>query len=105
MICFACFLLFEFACGLYFPSVGVLKSQVVPEHVRGTMYNIYRVPLNAVVVGLLMSNISMLRCFMLCASLLMVALFSLCGITEQTQPKSIDEEQQALIGDTKNASK
>jgi len=89
--CFVAFLLFEFSVGLYFPSIGVLKSEIVPEHVRGTMYNIYRVPLNAVVVALLLSNISMVKCFTLCASLLMVALISMIAIwSDNTRPK---EEQ------------
>merc|ERR1711959_235685 len=71
--CFAAFLGFEFCVGVYFPTVGVLKSEIVPEHVRGTMYNIYRVPLNAVVVGLLLTNISMMMCFQICALLITVA--------------------------------
>merc|ERR1712066_161366 len=68
------FLIFEFCCGVYFPSVGVLKSEVVPEQVRGTVYNLYRVPLNAIVVGLLLSDISMATCFKLNAVLLTAAL-------------------------------
>merc|ERR1740130_1976945 len=80
MHCFAAFLLFEFSVGLYFPSVGVLKSDIVPENVRATMYNIYRIPLNAVVVGLLLSNISMIKCFTLCAALLTGALVAVVGI-------------------------
>jgi MFS family permease len=82
------FLVFEFCCGLYFPSVGVLKSEVVPEHIRGTMYNIYRVPLNMVVVGLLLSNISMFQCFVLCASLLTIAFFCVCGLAMRPKPKN-----------------
>merc|ERR1719401_2743987 len=70
MVSFAAFLLFEFCVGLYFPSVGVLKSELVPEEVRGTMYNIYRVPLNAIVVALLLTNITMGLCSKLCALLL-----------------------------------
>merc|ERR1719343_11544 len=68
------FLLFEFCVGIYFPSVGVLKSDIVPEHVRGTMYNLYRVPLNGIVVALLLSDISLARCFQLNAFLLLLAL-------------------------------
>jgi len=80
MTSFVAFLGFEFCCGLYFPAVGVLKSEVVPEHIRGTMYNIYRVPLNAVVVCLLLGHISMTQCFMLCSVLLTVALFSVMSM-------------------------
>ena len=34
---------------MYWPSIGTVKSQVVPEESRATIYNIYRVPLNAIV--------------------------------------------------------
>lgn len=77
MIVFGSFLVFEFCCGVYFPSVGVLKSEIVPEHVRGTMYNLYRLPLNGVVVCLLLTHLSLVRCLALCASLLGVALGSI----------------------------
>merc|ERR1712190_323683 len=77
---FLAFMLFEFCVGVYFPSVGVLKSEVVPEQVRSTMYNIYRVPLNGVVVCLLLTNLSLLRCYGLCASLLLLALVAVTTI-------------------------
>jgi len=56
---FFCFLIFEFCVGVYWPTVGTLKSEIVPEDIRATVYNIYRVPLNAVVCALLLSNISL----------------------------------------------
>merc|ERR1719189_2343325 len=77
---FFAFMLFEFCVGLYFPAIGVLKSDIVPEQVRGTMYNLYRVPLNTIVVGLLLTNISLTTCFRLNAILLLVALASVLGI-------------------------
>jgi MFS family permease len=49
----ACFLIFEGACGVYFPSMGVVKSKYVPEEVRATIYNIFRIPLNIIVCTVL----------------------------------------------------
>jgi hypothetical protein len=101
--CFCSFLLFEFCCGLYFPSVGVLKSEIVPEKVRTTMYNIYRIPLNAVVVGLLLSNISMIKCFIFCAMLLSAALVAVMSIwasqrsaDNQTETSSLTASQSEM---------
>merc|ERR1719183_1051684 len=74
---FVCFLVFEFCVGIYFPVVGTLKSEVVPEHCRATVYNLYRVPLNAIVCGLLLSKISLSMSFSICAGLLMVATLGL----------------------------
>merc|ERR1712032_1176198 len=83
MMVFGSFLVFEFCCGIYFPSVGVLKSEIVPEHVRGTMYNLYRLPLNGVVVCLLLTHLSLVRCLALCASLLVVALGSVIMVASR----------------------
>lgn len=80
MAIFLAFLLFEFAIGVYFPSVGILKSEVVPEHIRSTVYNIYRVPLNAVVVGLLLCDMPLFSCYTLCACLLGVAFVAAAGM-------------------------
>lgn len=44
------FILFEICVGLYFPAAGTLKGRVVPESCRATLYNIFRVPLNVIVV-------------------------------------------------------
>mmetsp|Transcript_8658 Transcript_8658/g.22252 ORF Transcript_8658/g.22252 Transcript_8658/m.22252 type:complete len:477 (+) Transcript_8658:87-1517(+) len=84
--CFLAFLAFEFCVGVYFPTIGIVKSEIVPEHVRGTMYNLYRVPLNAVVVCLLLTDISMVVSFQLCACLLTVALVAVFSISMQNHP-------------------
>jgi len=47
---------FEFLCGVFWPSKGILKSQYVPEEVRATMYNTFRVPLN-LIICLVLSNL------------------------------------------------
>jgi len=86
---FAACLAFEFCVGMYFPSIGVLKSDIVPEQVRSTVYNMYRVPLNAIVVSLLLSNISMATCFKLNAMFLSVALAGILSITCQNDDVGI----------------
>jgi len=77
---FYCFLVFEFCVGLYWPTVGTLKSDIVPEDVRATVYNIYRVPLNAVVCVLLLSDISLTASFGFCTALLLLSVISICPI-------------------------
>lgn len=72
-IAFFFFLIFECCVGLYFPSSGSLKSRVVPEDVRATVYNIYRVPLNAVVVILNLCTMSETATFALCSTLVLLA--------------------------------
>ncbi|KAI8895355.1 hypothetical protein BC833DRAFT_623099 [Globomyces pollinis-pini] len=48
------FNLFECCCGIYFPSIGSLRSNVIPEKTRSTIMNVFRIPLNMIVVGVLL---------------------------------------------------
>jgi len=44
------FLVFETCVGIFFPLMGLLRSRVIPDEVQGTVMNIFRVPLNMLVV-------------------------------------------------------
>merc|ERR1719498_814903 len=79
-IIFAGFLLFEMCVGIYFPAMGSLKSEIVPEEARAGVYNIYRVPLNAVVVGLLLTNLSTRVALCVCSALLALAALAISPI-------------------------
>ena len=52
-IVYAMFLIFETAVGVFYPSYGVIKSEKIPEEIRSSVMNIFRIPLNAFVVILL----------------------------------------------------
>lgn len=45
-----CLCAYEACIGLYFPSMGYLRSQIVPDNVRGKVYSWLRLPLNTFVV-------------------------------------------------------
>lgn len=47
------FLVFETTVGVFYPSYGVIKSEKIPEDIRSAVMNIFRIPLNAFVVILL----------------------------------------------------
>ncbi len=53
--------------------MGTVRSQVVPEETRATIYNIFRVPLNAIVLGVLLNQMSTLTAFTCCSGMLFVA--------------------------------
>jgi len=61
---------FEACVGVYWPAIGTIKSRVVPEDSRTTIYNIFRVPLNAVVVTVLLSSMSLEKTIKACATML-----------------------------------
>lgn len=62
----------EVAIGLYFPLISVVKSAVVPESLRSSVYNVFRVPLNAIVFVVLLNN-SVDATLSICVVLLLVA--------------------------------
>ena len=47
----ASFLVFEFCVGLFMPVAGTLRSKYVPDALQGAILNIFRLPLNAIVVS------------------------------------------------------
>lgn len=46
----AAFCAFEMCCGLYFPAVGTMRGRYIPEEVRSTVMNVFRIGLNVIVV-------------------------------------------------------
>lgn len=47
---FASFLLYETGVGMYFPCGGMMRSKVIPDALQSSIMNIFRVPLNVLVV-------------------------------------------------------
>jgi predicted MFS family arabinose efflux permease len=87
---FLFFTLFEVTCGLYFPTFGTLRAEVIPEDLRATVSNLFRVPLNACVVTLLVSDLTIPKQCWLCGILLLVAFvwsFALKGPTSKKAAK------------------
>ena len=48
--------LFEICVGMYFPIMGTMKGGIVPESKRAAIYNLYRIPLNCIVVVSLLAD-------------------------------------------------
>mmetsp|Transcript_65469 Transcript_65469/g.76923 ORF Transcript_65469/g.76923 Transcript_65469/m.76923 type:complete len:476 (-) Transcript_65469:77-1504(-) len=45
-----CFVLCEFCVGLFMPVAGTLRSKYIPDSLQGAILNIFRLPLNSIVV-------------------------------------------------------
>ena len=71
---FCAMCIFEFALGAYMPTMASLKAIYVPEDVRATVYSIFRVPLNAIVVVVLLVSLTSATTFLFCSCLLAVCL-------------------------------
>eukprot|EP01132_Coremiostelium_polycephalum_P007760 gene7760-9550_t len=79
------FLIFEICCGLYFPCMGTLRSEYIPESVRASIMNYFRVPLNFLVV-LILVNISKFPnsfVFFTCATMLAISLTLLYSFSKK----------------------
>ena len=50
--------LFEITVGLYFPIMGTMKGAIVPESKRAGIYNLYRIPLNFIVLFSLLTDLT-----------------------------------------------
>jgi len=64
---------FEVAVGLYWPTMGTMKGSIVPESKRAAIYNLYRIPLNFIVLFSLLTDLSPTTSFTLCGFMLAVA--------------------------------
>lgn len=73
---FCGFLVFEIGVGLFWPAMGTMRGKYVPEATRATIMNIFRVPLNLIVVIILTQNLPMDVIFQCCVVFLIIA--SLC---------------------------
>mmetsp|Transcript_53005 Transcript_53005/g.128588 ORF Transcript_53005/g.128588 Transcript_53005/m.128588 type:complete len:602 (+) Transcript_53005:72-1877(+) len=51
----ASFFTFEACVGMYFPSIGTLRSKYVPDSHRSVIMNLFGIPLNILVVGVFLS--------------------------------------------------
>lgn len=47
------FLLFEICVGIFWPSIGLMRSRLIPEEFRSTLMTLFRVPLNLIVLVVL----------------------------------------------------
>jgi len=72
---FGCMNVFEVTVGMYFPTMGILKSQIVPECQRSAIYNIYRIPLNFIVLMSLLTDLTPSQSFGVCFLMLSLATF------------------------------
>lgn len=63
---------FELCCGCYFPLISVLRSKYIPEEVRSTLMNMFRIGLNIIVLTVLghAESFGEAQSFLLCSALL-----------------------------------
>jgi hypothetical protein len=66
-------LFFEVCVGMYFPIMGTMKGGIVPEDKRAAIYNLYRIPLNFIVLFSLLNDLPASFSFKMNAAMLALA--------------------------------
>lgn len=90
-------ILFEAVAGFYWPAMATVKGQVVPEQCRANVYNLYRVPLNAIVVGVLIKGPSLQTSFIVTSVLLVVAFcLSIFVAVALRRSRSVEAREQVV---------
>ncbi|EDO37332.1 predicted protein, partial [Nematostella vectensis] len=69
------FLVFECCVGIFWPAVGTMRGKYVPEETRATIMNMFRIPLNLIVIVILLQGFPMAIVFKCCV----VFLFTCCA--------------------------
>jgi MFS family permease len=80
--------LFEVTVGLYFPIMGTMKGGIVPENNRAAIYNLFRIPLNFIVLFSLLTDLAPRVSFMLNATMLALACFLQTVLTKRRLEKN-----------------
>lgn len=89
----AAFLVFETSVGMYFPSVGTVKAEVVPDSHRATIYNIFRIPLNIVVVAALCFHFSILTSFAITTACLICGFLCMASLSCRLEKRVVTTER------------
>mmetsp|Transcript_7743 Transcript_7743/g.19128 ORF Transcript_7743/g.19128 Transcript_7743/m.19128 type:complete len:485 (-) Transcript_7743:222-1676(-) len=99
--------LFEVCVGMYFPIMGTMKGYIVPEDQRAAIYNLYRIPLNFIVLFSLLTDLTPRFSFFLNGLMLLVATalqvilskrrVSSMGMSSASDQKDEEEATVALV--------
>merc|ERR1739845_336206 len=89
------FPVFETCVGIFQPCGGVLRSKVIPDELQGSVMNMFRIPLNSlVVIGTLLTDyyparsvFAIITCWMLVGAGLQVAVIQALGQGNKVETK------------------
>lgn len=86
ILSFFSFLILEVSVGIYFPTIGYLRSQLIPENQRAGIMNWFRLPTNMItcIALLLLHNNTLISSnqsmFAVCFCMLLIALYNCCSL-------------------------
>jgi len=95
------FFSFEICVGIFWPTMGMLRGRYVPEDVRATVMNFFRIPLNLIVVVVLynIGGMTELTVFLCCFACLLMSIFchsQLLKLTDELETATNDDNKAPL---------
>jgi MFS family permease len=90
--------LFEITVGMYWPIMGTMKGAIVPESKRAAIYNLFRIPLNFIVLFSLLTDLTPFQSFLLNAFMLSIAtaLQFMLMVKRREVVNAIDSQQEGV---------
>jgi MFS transporter, MFS domain-containing protein family, molybdate-anion transporter len=88
---------FEMAVGMYFPTMGTLKGCIVPEDKRAAIYNLFRIPLNFIVLFSLLTALTPTQSFLLNAAMLGVGTFLMTKLMQRRAKMGVSREAETEL--------
>ena len=92
------FIIFEAMVGMFWPSVGMLRSKYIPENVRSTVMNYFRIPTNLFVMLVLgrVNEMTHTQVFSICVFLLFICVAVQCYLAydQFKHQKTEDDDQE-----------
>lgn len=106
---FLSFILFETVCGVFFPSIAILRARyayptscyllliqfwnrTIQNEYRSTIMNLFRLPLNLIVLVVLLADWSVSTTFQVCLFLILVAICTHHLYTYQRDVQTLREK-------------
>jgi hypothetical protein len=104
------FLVFETCVGIFQPCGGVLRSKVIPDELQGSVMNMFRIPLNSlVVIGTLLTDyyparsvFAIITCWMLVGAGLQVAVISALAANGKENGSKKDKDSKKEVESKKD---
>lgn len=96
-ITFVAMLLFEMCVGMYWPIMGTMKGYIVPEDKRAAIYNLYRIPLNFIVLFSLLTDLTPTQSFTLNGCMLALATLLQAILLKRRLPMQGGDKSSSLL--------
>ena len=97
--------LFEMCVGVYFPVMGTMKGGIVPEDKRAAIYNLYRIPLNFIVLFSLLTDLTPSQSFALnCAMLALATVLQIILMKRRLAGSDLQQEKPMKVGEGEEVS-